>query len=266
MSPELIASDLDGTLLGPDGLASPRTLAALERVSAARIPFVMVTGRPIRWLPEVLEQTGVLGPVVCANGAVIYDPETDSILAESPLDADVVGAAVAQLRREVPGVVCAVEIEQGRGMLRESGYRTVRNDINGVVVTPEELIKASAVKLLARLPDGVAEDFFARCTSLLDGAAQVTRSSAEALVEISAAGVTKASGLAWLAAREGVDPAQVLAYGDMPNDIPMLSWAGRGVAVGNAHPMVLEIADEITGAHHEDGLASHLEKTIAVRR
>jgi hydroxymethylpyrimidine pyrophosphatase-like HAD family hydrolase len=82
------------------------------------------------------------------------------------------------------------------------------------------------------------------------------------MVEISAAGVTKASGLAWLCDREGIDPADVLAFGDMPNDLPMLAWAGHAVAMANAHPAVREVADEVTLSNDEDGVAAYLAATF----
>jgi hydroxymethylpyrimidine pyrophosphatase-like HAD family hydrolase len=79
-------------------------------------------------------------------------------------------------------------------------------------------------------------------------------------VEISATGVTKAAGLAWLCEREGFTAEDVVAFGDMPNDVPLLTWAGRSVAMGNAHPAVREVADEVTSTNDEDGVAAYLEK------
>jgi len=74
--------------------------------------------------------------------------------------------------------------------------------------------------------------------------------------------VTKASGLAALAAEHGVEPGEVVAFGDMPNDLPMLAWAGHAVAVANAHPEVLAAADEVTAGNDADGVALVLERWI----
>ncbi|MGH3714324.1 MAG: HAD family hydrolase [Micromonosporaceae bacterium] len=259
MTPALIASDLDGTLLGPAATVSPRTVAALDAVAAAGIRFVMVTGRPVRWLPEVLFQTGVRGPVICANGGVVYDPDTDEVLAHTPLGPGVVGEVIDALRRELPEVVFAVEIDHGRAMLSEPEWPSIADDIDRRIVPLTSLRETPVVKLLARCADAVPDEFLSRCTKLLDGTAQVTSSSKSALVEISAVGVTKASGLAWYAELHGISPADVVAYGDMPNDVPMFAWAGRGVAVANAHPSLLEAADEVTLSHADDGVAVHLE-------
>ncbi|MGH3647934.1 MAG: HAD family hydrolase [Micromonosporaceae bacterium] len=266
MAPTLIASDLDGTLLRGDGTVSRRTVAALDAVAAAGVPFVMATGRPIRWLPEVLAQTGVRGPVICANGGVIYDPDADEVLDHTPLAPWVVSEVMAALRRELPEVSFAAEIDHGRGMLSEPAYPSIADDIGRRIVPLTELaagVGGPVVKLLARCAGVTAEEFLARCTKLLDGTVQVTSSSKSALVEISAVGVTKASGLAWYAERHGISPEHVTAYGDMPNDVPMFAWAGRGVAMGNAHPALLEVADEVTLSHEDDGVAVHLEALLA---
>jgi hydroxymethylpyrimidine pyrophosphatase-like HAD family hydrolase len=90
--------------------------------------------------------------------------------------------------------------------------------------------------------------------------ADLTFSHPRGLVEMSPPGVTKATGLAEVARRAGVGAADVVAFGDMPNDLEMLRWAGHGVAMGNAHPALLEVADEVTAANGEDGLALVLER------
>jgi hypothetical protein len=262
VSLRLVASDLDGTLLRGDLTVSPRTVAALDRAADAGIRFVMVTGRPVRWLPAVFEHTRVRGPVVCANGAVIYDPDRDEIIRGAPLATDVLAEVVAALRRELPDVTFAVEVDHSRAMLSEAAWPVIHDTVARRIVDHAELSGAPAAKLLARLPEGDPDEFLAACTRLLDGTVQVTSSSRRALVEISAAGVTKASGLAWLAEQAEVPPEQVVAYGDMPNDIPMFAWVGCGVAVANAHPTVLEMADEVTVSNDEDGVAVHLETLL----
>jgi hydroxymethylpyrimidine pyrophosphatase-like HAD family hydrolase len=98
----------------------------------------------------------------------------------------------------------------------------------------------------------------------LGGTAEATHSSSAALVEISAAGITKAAGLAWLCARQGVAAAEVIAFGDMPNDVPMLTWAGRSVAMAHAHPAVRDVADELTLTNDEDGVAVFLERLFGL--
>jgi HAD superfamily hydrolase (TIGR01484 family) len=95
---------------------------------------------------------------------------------------------------------------------------------------------------------------------LVDMDIEVTYSTNNGLIEISAAGVTKASGLAWVCSRLAVTAEKVVSFGDMPNDVPMLEWAGHGVAMANAHDDLLAVADEVTAPNSEDGVAQVLER------
>ncbi|TBL39777.1 MULTISPECIES: HAD family hydrolase [unclassified Micromonospora] len=266
-TPGLIATDIDGTLLRDDRTLSAHTAAVLARISARGTPVVLVTGRPIRWLRLVYEQLAEPVPAVCANGAVVYDPVDDQVLRADPLAPELLAEVAERLRAEVPGVSLAVEIVDSREMRHEAHY-PVRWEAGDaairVVDKPEELLSAPAVKLLVRAGDQDPDRFTEMISTALAGLAEATHSSNSGLVEISAAGVTKAAGLAWYCHRIGVDPADVLAFGDMPNDVPMLTWAGRAVAVANAHPTVLAVADDVTSTNSTDGVAAYLEKVFGV--
>jgi Cof subfamily protein (haloacid dehalogenase superfamily) len=259
----LVASDIDGTLIRTDGTLSPRTIGVLDQLYSRGVPTVLVTGRPVRWLRQLYDQMVEPLPAVCANGAVVYDPDTDEILRAAPLSVDLLLDVTRQLRAAVPDVTLAVEVEDGRSFWYEEKWpmhwdgehKQVR-----VLSSPEELTSVPAVKLLARSASYGPDDFAALVSRTLGGIAEATHSSSAALVEISAAGVTKAAGLAWLCEREGFTAADVVAFGDMPNDLPLLAWAGRSVAMENAHPAVKEIADEVTLSNDEDGVAVYLEK------
>ena len=260
--PRLVASDLDGTLLRSDHQVSERTLAALARLRADGIPFVLVTGRPIRWLAPVLEQTGPVGPIVCANGAIVVDEAAGIVLAEWLIPAGVLAEVTATIRAHHPGLVFAVERESG--MLHEERY-PVRWDvaIDGKrVASYDDLVAEDAAKLLIRVVDEDADQTYEQVTALLDGAVTATHSGFAGLIEVTAAGVTKATGLAWLAQRYGVEPSRVLAFGDMPNDAPMLRWAGRGVVVAGAHPDAFDAADTVTLGNDADGVAAYLEELL----
>lgn len=256
-SPLLVASDIDGTLIHTDGTLSPRTA---EVLSALPVPAVLVTGRPVRWLPQLYDQMAEPLPAICANGAVIYDPHTDEVLQASPLSVELLLDVTKRLREAVPDIVLAVEIEHGRSFRYEPGwpvYRAGQNEVR-VLSTPDELTSVPAAKLLVRSASSTPDAFYELVSMTLGDAAVATHSSTSALVEISAAGVTKAAGLAWLCEREGIPQDRVLAFGDMPNDVPMMTWAGRSVAMANAHPAVREVADEETLSNDEDGVAAYL--------
>jgi Cof subfamily protein (haloacid dehalogenase superfamily) len=263
----LVASDIDGTLIRTDGTLSPRTVDVLDRLYQRGVPTVLVTGRPLRWLRQLYDQMAEPLPAVCANGAVVYDPDTDEVLRAAPLDVDLLLDVTKKLREAVPDVTLAVEVDDGRSFWYEETWpqrwdgehQSVR-----VLAGPEELTSAPAVKVLARSASHPPDDFFALVSRTLGDVAEATHSSSSALVEISAAGVTKAAGLAWLCEREGLTAADVVAFGDMPNDVPLLTWAGRGVAMGNAHPAVREVADDETSTNDEDGVAAYLERVFGL--
>ena len=259
----LVATDLDGTLLRRDGTISPRTVALLKRINAEGTHVALVTGRPVRWLSSVYEQLHAPLPSVCANGAIVYDPIDDRILRTDPLGSDLLGEVCRKLRAEVPDVTFAVEVSDSREMRYEKSY-PIYPDADPAYVKMvdalDDLCAVPATKLIARV-DGVDSAGFAATVSrCVAGLVEATHSSSSAFVEISAAGVTKAAGLAWLCERLGVRAEQVVAFGDMPNDVPLLSWAGRAVAVANAHPAVREVADDVTLSNEEDGVAAYLER------
>jgi Cof subfamily protein (haloacid dehalogenase superfamily) len=261
--PGLVASDLDGTLLNRDGRVSARTVAALDRLADADIPFVMVTGRPIRWLATVLADTGPRGPVVCSNGAVIYDPDADRVMQRQPISIDLLAEVADRLRAEFPAVLFAAESE--RGMRHEHRYpaRYTAGDPGVRAGDLAEVLAEPAVKLLARVDGPGLGDLTEAMGRSLRGLAEVTRSSGDGLVEISASGVTKATGLAWVAERYGVPPERILAFGDMPNDLPMFALAGRSVAMANAEPAVRAAAADVTGGNDEDGVAAYLDAVLS---
>ncbi|MFG2038597.1 HAD family hydrolase [Dactylosporangium sp. NPDC048998] len=264
---KLVATDLDGTLVRTDRTVSPRTVALFRRLSRDGVVIVLVTGRPIRWIAPVYEQLGISALTICVNGAATYDPGTDTIVHSAPLEAGVLAEACARLRAAVPGVVFAVERDGGRQMRHEPDFPVGSWEVDHHSVGPaslDELLTRPAAKLLVRAGVQPADEFTARVGACLRGLAEATNSSSSGMVEVSAAGVTKASALARVARTHAVEAADVIAFGDMPNDLPMLAWAGRGVAMANAHPAVRAAAHDVTEATNEDdGVAAYLERVYA---
>ncbi len=258
-APRLVASDLDGTLVRSDGSVSPRTVAVLARVEAAGVPFVMVTGRPPRWMAEVSRQTGHRGLAVCANGALVYDLHTERVVQTSLLEEAAAGEVVAALREALPDIAFAVE-RADLAFAHESAYRPASQLPDPSPLPVEELVSGGVVKLLARCSRLGSDELLAAARAAVGDRATLTHSSSDGLLEVSAAGISKATGLAALASQHGVEPEQVVAFGDMPNDLPMLAWAGHSVAVANAHAEVLEAADEVTASNDDDGVARVLER------
>jgi hypothetical protein len=255
----LVACDLDGTLLLPDTTVSARSLAAIGRLRRAGIVFLVVTGRPPRSVRRIAARAGLGGLAICANGALVYDLDADEVLTSTPL-APVVGRRlVRELREVLPGVVFASEDE--RGFRRESAWVGPGLDAAGETVhdDPVDLVAEPVAKLMVRHPEIAQAELLARVRELASDRAVVTYSGTS-LVEVSAAGVTKAYALDWVCRRLGIPAGAVMAFGDMPNDLPMLAWAGHSVAVANAQPEVRRLADEVTVSNLDDGVALVLER------
>ena len=259
--PRLIATDMDGTLLRNDETVSPATVRELERWQAEGVPVVLATGRPPRWMREIREVVPV-GTAVCCNGAVLLDLERFEILDELALDPGRLRIITAELRDAHTDMWFAVEY--GLEFRHEPHYRP-RWDIDAPGVeeaTLEEMLQAPAAKLLVRSETMPRDAFVELVSAVVGDDATVTTSSADALAEISAPGVTKATGLARVAAEHGVEPADIVYFGDMPNDVAAFEWVreagGRAVAMAHAHPEALAAATDVTLTNDEDGIVAFL--------
>lgn len=258
-APRLVATDLDGTALRTDGTVSPRTVAAFARVEESGSMLVFVTGRPPRWMRGVASAVRHRGLAICANGALLYDLHTERIVESHLITVDVLEEVVAQLRANVSGLVFSVEYEAG--FAHESDFLLGGLDRKGAAALRVDSVTGRpCAKLLALHPRMGADELQAIVHELVGHLVTATHSSSRGLIEMSAQGVTKATALAALAAQHDIKPAQAVAFGDMPNDLPMLSWAGTSYAVANAHPRVLAAVDHVTAANNDDGVAQVLEK------
>ncbi|MCL6550719.1 MAG: HAD family hydrolase [Acidothermus cellulolyticus] len=254
----LVATDLDGTLVRSDGTVSPRTVTVLRRVVDAGAVVVLVSGRPPRWMKPVIAATGIDSPAICANGAIIYDPRADRVVEEFLLAPVDVARIVAVLAAAAPDVRFAVET--GADTYAVDGYRGGWHQDGGArPCSLRELVGLAAAKLLVYHPRLSADELLEFVRPRVDAIAEVTHSNGRNLVEISAKGVSKASTVALLAARMGISAAEVVAFGDMPNDIGLLRWAGCGYAMTNAHPAVRAAADALAPSNDADGVARVLE-------
>jgi Cof subfamily protein (haloacid dehalogenase superfamily) len=260
-APRLVATDLDGTVIRSDGTISARSRQVLAAVEEAGAVLVFVTGRPPRWMPPIVEATGHRGVAICANGALVYDLHTSTVVRHSLLSVAALVEIVDALRRDLPGVAFAVE-RHDTGFAHEPSYRPRWDsmDQSRSIQPVEEMLTDGVVKLLARHDGMEPAEVLSAAHRSIGELATITNSTSDGLLEISATGVTKASALAELAAEHGIEPADVMAFGDMPNDLPMLAWAGVGVAVANAHPDVLAVADDVTASNDDDGVADYLAR------
>ena len=285
----LLASDIDGTLLPRLGPISERTVAALRAAEDSGVHVVLATGRPPRWMTEIAAATGIKGHAVLANGAVVVDLQRvadpdHGVLRTRTIPVDVVLDLARDLREALPGVHMAVESVTWFGV--EPGWpRAVEAELPRSPL--EELLARSGpvVKLLVKAegpdpfgpadPDGpaahesastVGDDMLAVARRVVGDRGEATHSGATVpLVEIGPPGVTKAATLAEVATDLGIDPADAVAFGDMPNDVAMLRWAGTGYAMTGGHPDAIAAADHLAPPCHEDGVAQVVERLLADR-
>ena len=252
--PRLVATDLDGTLVRSDGTVSDYTRDVLVELERRGVPVVFVTGRPLRWTEEVFEYVGEHGLAVVSNGALVWDVARSRPHLERPIDPALGLEVCAELRAAVPGTSYAVETLAGIAL--EPAFME-RHPVPGAArrAPVEDLFTRPALKLLARHEELEPQEFWDQAEEAVLGRLVITWSSASSLLEISAPDVTKASTLALLCEDLGIDASEVIAFGDMPNDLPMLGWAGTAYAMADAHPTVTAAAHHVAPGHDEDGVA-----------
>lgn len=261
----LIATDLDGTIVRHDGTVSPATAEAFARARDAGVQVVLVTGRPMRFLKQLRPQLGRIGTAICANGAVVYDDDAERVLEASTVPLHALELAHAAVLEAAPDATFAVETLDGLQLL--PGFsRGAWDGDTGQGFDAQALHARGVIKLLAKRPEGSGAQFEDAVRPHLGSSVSVTHSvPGAALIEIAAAGVDKAVTLARHADRLGIAPEDVVAFGDMPNDLGMLRWAGLGVAVGRAQPAVAAAADRVIDACEADSVAAAVLQLLQIR-
>ena len=240
MRPALIATDLDGTFVDAVGEVSQVNRAALELAAQQGVPVVVATGRPSRWLGVLDDLPGIHPQVVVSNGAGVFDLEQGRHTTVHGLDPQVALSVADDLRAAIPGLVFALEWGGHFGcepqLPQERGEWLRVGSLAELAAEPEPVLKLCAFH--AELN---SDELALRGVEVIADRLTVTHShlGEYGLLEISAPSVTKASGLAAVCTELGVESAQVAAFGDMPNDLPMLAWAGQGFAIGQGHHLLL---------------------------
>jgi Cof subfamily protein (haloacid dehalogenase superfamily) len=262
--PKLVAIDFDGTLLRSDLTISDRTVDAIKAADRAGIRIMVVTGRPPRWLDPIAELLDHRGTAIAANGALVIDLSSSKVLDSIHFDRRAAAAVIERLRELFPEV--SFGIERSDGFVHERPYprgirRSERMPEVAYADSDDDLLAEPPVKILARVSSASIDDAADAATGVLDGVADVYFSGTD-LLEIAPAGVSKASTLERVATQWDISSDHIVAIGDMPNDIPMITWAGHGVAVANAHPRVRAVADQVTASNDDDGVALVLEALL----
>jgi hydroxymethylpyrimidine pyrophosphatase-like HAD family hydrolase len=261
VSPVLFACDLDGTLLTSDGLITARTRAAVRSVQEAGHVFVLATGRPVRDVLPIVRDLRCSPLAVCGNGSITYDFAAQAVVDYAAIPAAALDGALASLRALLPGIRFGAE--RHLEFLLEDGFQLPSELLAPAVTGPDlaGLLDARGVGKLIVQASGDAADYHEAVRAALPEGFEVTRSTS-LFCEVTRSGVDKAAALARLAAALGVPDHATVAFGDMPNDLPMLRWAAVAVAVGNAHPEVSAAAQEHTATNDEDGVARWLQAAL----
>jgi Cof subfamily protein (haloacid dehalogenase superfamily) len=260
----LVATDLDGTLVRDDGTVSARTVAAVTAVVALGVSVVFATGRPPRWMAEIVEATGHTDTAICSNGAIVYELGTGEVVESSLMSPSTGAVVVERLRQVLPGATFAAESLDGYS--REPQYQPVWDvGVRSRLAPAEDLVGVPLAKLLVR-DSGMLSDVMARlATETLGDLVQVTLSTpGYGLIEISAPGVTKGSGLSRLCETRGIEAHEVVAFGDMPNDVPMFGWAGTSYVMAGGHPEAVTASTHQALGCHDDGVAQVLESLFSL--
>ncbi|MEU5578364.1 MULTISPECIES: HAD family hydrolase [Streptomyces] len=260
---KLVATDLDGTLLRPDDTVSVRTRDALTAATAAGAAHIVVTGRAVPWTRHILDDLGYNGIAVCGQGAQVYHAGEHRLLTSVTLDRQLAGLALAKIEAEIGPLALAASRDGIDGeVLVGPGYAVQDGPLPSIPFTEiADLWAAPLNKVYIQHP-GLDDDALTDVARQVAGDLVGVTMAGEGVVELLPLGLSKATGLSLAARRLGAKAVDTIAFGDMPNDIPMFGWAAHGVAMANAHEELKAVADEVTTSNEADGIAVVLERLL----
>ncbi|WP_328872486.1 Cof-type HAD-IIB family hydrolase [Streptomyces sp. NBC_00287] len=259
----LIATDLDGTLLRSDDSISQRTRDALAAATAAGAAHIVVTGRAAPWTRHILDDLGYQGLAVCAQGAQVYDAGEHRLLTSVTLDRQLAGVALAKIEAEVGPLFLAASRDGLEGeVLVGPGYALTGSLPSTSFTDASDLWSAPLNKIYIQHPS-LTDDELADAARRAAGGFVTVAMAGAGIVELLPLGLSKATGLSIAARRLGLKAADTIAFGDMPNDLPMFAWSSYGVAMAGAHEELKAVADEVTSSNDEDGIAVVLERLLS---
>lgn len=264
--PRLIAVDIDGTVLGDGKVVSERTRAALAEAHAGGTEVVIATGRPLRTAAPVSEQLGIVDTIIAYNGAALTHHGEYHLVRE--LNRDAALEVIARLRAAYPEATLCIERRDGWFLEPNGTFDPSEPTGNAAHVyrggpptgvgpleqfMDEPIIKLNALHETLHPSELVKE---------LGGLDLVGMWSLPFLLEVHDKSVDKSTALKWLCEQHGISPTEVATFGDQQNDAGMLAWAGVGVAMGNAEPEALAVADVQTASNLDDGVALVVESWL----
>ncbi|SDY17574.1 hypothetical protein SAMN05444365_101941 [Micromonospora pattaloongensis] len=266
--PKLIATDLDGTLVRTDETVSAYTHGVLDRVRAAGIPVVGATGRGPRLAELTRNDIRAADFLVMANGGRVVDqtdPSGPVVLRDERISGAMLAELIAELEAAIGPLTVMVEaLDAVDAPLWGDPDPSWRYPDRFEARTRAECLRGDVIKAFARAADHDVDVLLARAREVMPPELATVTQSGLGFIEICPPRVDKATGLSVVAQALGVDPSEVLVFGDMPNDLPMFEWAGWSrVAVANAHPALRAVADEVTLSNDDDGVAVYLDRLLS---
>jgi Cof subfamily protein (haloacid dehalogenase superfamily) len=266
--PKLIATDLDGTLVRSDNTVSDFTHQVLDRARAAGIPVVGATGRGPRLTELTRNDIRDADFLVMANGGWVVDqsdPAGPVVLREERLPGEVVAELLTSLEEALGPLTVMVEALNTPGAPLWGDYDPAWPYPDRFEARPRaDCLTGDVLKAFVKTVDHHVDHLLDRAREIIPPSRAALTQAGLGFVELCPPGVDKGTGLQVVTEAIGVDPAEVLVFGDMPNDLPMFAWAGWSrVAVCNAHPTVRAAADEITLRNDDDGVAVYLDRLLS---
>lgn len=260
----LIALDVDGTLVGPSGTITPRVREAIALAKARGAETTIVTGRMFAAARPFAQTLGITGPVVCYQGAAIFEAASGAILRQTPVHQDVTREVIAWSLERGIHVQCYADDKLFLQSINQFSKRYTDLAKVEPVVVPSlaaAFHDQPSIKIVLVDDPGPSEQHLADLKTLLGDRAYLTRSHVD-FVEVLSPDINKGEALAFVAAKYGVTIAETMAVGDAWNDVPLISAAGIGVAMGSGPPELFAQADAVVGDVEHDGVAEAIEKFV----
>ena len=260
----LVALDLDGTLVGSNLTVSPRVRESIARARERGTEITIVTGRMFAATRPFAQTLGITGPLVCYQGAAIFEASSGAVLRETPVHQDVTRQVLAWAEEHHVHAQCysgdKLYVQQ---INRFSKRYTDLAKVEPMVVASlrETFATQASIKIVLVDDPGPSEQHLAALKTLLGERAYLTRSHVD-FVEVLSPDVNKGEALAFVAQRYGATLAETLAIGDAWNDVPLITAAGIGVAMGSGPPELFAKADAVVGDVAHDGVAEAIERYV----
>jgi Cof subfamily protein (haloacid dehalogenase superfamily) len=266
--PKLIATDLDGTLLDPQGRLAERNQKALQTAREQGILTLAVTARPPRAVYRVPELAPVLDGAICCTGAIWYDTATRTAQLRHPIPLPAARELHGRLRDALPGAVFAVETGEHQVAQSTHMQRGVHLCDPWTILEPGADLFTGAetvAELVVRVPGSTGTAMHEATRHIDLPGVSLWHWGSFPEIECTAAEATKGAALAAWCAERGIGADAVIAFGDMPNDVSMLAWAGRSFAMAGAHPDAIAAATDRAAPAAEDGVAQVIEEILGLR-